>query len=278
MNSVQIEIRKKSGERVLFDPDKLRYSLERSGANAGDIETILAQMGDKVFDGISTHKLYQMAYAILRKISNHAAGRYRLKKAILQLGPTGYPFERFVAELLKCQGYKVDVGKVVTGNCIQHEVDVVATKENSKHMIECKFHSDTSRKSDVKVALYIHSRFLDVKKQWKESDSEVIDAYKGWVVTNTRFTQDALQYGKCVGLKMLSWDYPLNGSLREMIDNSGLHPITAMQSLTVKEKQEILKANIVLCRNITNEVLTNIGIRVRRINRILKEANELTGQ
>ena len=243
-----------------------------------DIESILKQVGEKIFDGISTHKLYQMAYAILRKTSNRAAGRYRIKKAILQLGPTGYPFERFVGELLKHQGYKVGVGQIVQGNCIQHEVDVVASKDGEKHMIECKFHSDTSRKSDVKVALYIHSRFLDVKKQWEKPQEGGIMNYQGWVVTNTRFTKDALQYGKCAGLNMLSWDYPPQRSLRDMIDNSGLHPITALQSITMKEKQEILKTGVVLCRNLTKEVLLIIGIKGRKINGILKEARDLSGQ
>ncbi|NOX46148.1 MAG: ATPase [Chlorobi bacterium] len=273
---MQIEIRKKSGEKALFDPDKLRQSLERSGANPGDIETILKQVEEKIYDGISTHKLYQMAYAILRKISNYAAGRYRLKKAILQLGPTGYPFERFVGELLRHQGFEAEVGQIVQGNCVQHEVDVVAKKGDTKHMIECKFHSDTSRKSDVKVALYIHSRFLDVKKQWEKSPDENIKNYKGWVVTNTRFTEDAMQYGKCAGLNLLSWDYPQHRSLRQIVDEIGLHPITALQSLTVKEKQEILKTDVVLCRNITKEVLENAGIKGRRINAILKEARELS--
>ncbi len=273
---MQIEIKKKSGEKVFFDPDKLRQSLERSGASQPDIETILKQVEEKIYDGISTHKLYQMAYAILRKISNHAAGRYRLKKAILQLGPTGYPFERFVGELLRNQGFEAEVGQIVQGDCVQHEVDVVAKKGDTKHMVECKFHSDTSRKSDVKVALYIHSRFLDVKKQWEKSPDENIKNYKGWVVTNTRFTEDAMQYGKCAGLNLLSWDYPQHRSLRQIVDEIGLHPITSLQSLTVKDKQEILKTDVVLCRNITKEVLENAGIKGRRINAILKEARELS--
>ena len=274
---MQIEIKKKSGEKALFDPDKLRQSLRRAGASSADIEIILKLVEEKIFDGISTHKLYQMAYAILRKTSNRAAGRYRIKKAILQLGPTGYPFEHFIGELLKYQGYEVKVGVMVQGNCVQHEVDVVAQKGNTRHMIECKFHSDTSRKSDVKVALYIHSRFLDVKKQWEKSPEENIKNYKGWVVTNTRFTEDALQYGKCAGLNLLSWNYPPRRSLREIVDESGLHPITALQSITVKQKQEIMKNGIVLCRNITKEALLNIGVNSGKINGILKEASDLSG-
>lgn len=270
-----ITITKRSGEKVLFDTDKLRASFERSGAGTEYIEEIIAEVKHKITDGISTHKLYQLAYSLLRKKSNRAAGRYRLKKAIFDLGPTGYPFEKFVGELLRNQGYKVQVGVIVNGNCVQHEVDVLAEKDDRKYMVECKFHTDPRRKSDVKVALYIQSRFLDVEKEWDKDPQEINRIHQGWIVTNTRFTQDAVKFGTCVGLKMISWDFPANGSLRERIDRSGLHPVTALQNLTKKEKQEILNGDNVLCKNLTEEFLRSIDIPEKRINKIMTEAREL---
>jgi Holliday junction resolvase len=217
-----------------------------------------------------------MAYAILRKRSHQAAGKYRLKKAIFELGPTGFPFERFVGELLKNQGYQVEVGKIVQGHCVQHEVDVVAQKDNRKIMVECKFHRDASRKSDVKVSLYIHSRFLDVEKQWNKNTVLNQRYHQGWIVTNTRFTEDAMQYGKCCGLELISWDYPAGSSLRERIDHSGLHPLTALQTLKKREKQALLQLDIVLSRDITRDHLTQIGMKENMIRRVLKEAEALT--
>jgi hypothetical protein len=224
---------------------------------------------------MSTHKVYQMAYSILRKKSSEVAGKYRLKKAIFELGPTGYPFERFVGELLKYQGYQVQVGQIVKGHCVDHEVDVIAEKENKKFMIECKFHQAPGKKSDVKVSLYIQSRFLDIEKQWNKQPKENLRFHQGWIVTNTRFTDDAVRFGQCAGLKLISWDYPEQGSLKQRIDIAGLHPITALNSLTKKEKQEILNMDIVLCRNLSAESLKKIGFRERRIQNILKEAADL---
>jgi Holliday junction resolvase-like predicted endonuclease len=270
-----ITITKRSGEKVLFDTNKLRASFERSGAGTDYIEEVIAEVKQKMTEGISTQKLYQLAYSILRKKSNHAAGRYRLKKAIFDLGPTGYPFEKFVGELLKNQGYKVEVGVIINGNCVQHEIDVLAEKDNRKYMIECKFHTDPHRKSDVKVALYIHSRFLDVEKEWLKNPDGINQIHQGWIVTNTRFTEDAVKFGKCAGLNMISWDYPASGSLRQRIDQSGLHPITALQNLTKKEKQEILNGNIVLSRDLTEDFLLSLGIPKRRISKIMKEVMDL---
>jgi len=235
MDRETIFVTKGTGEKVPFDVQKLINSLDRAGASEEDIELIIKDLGNRLVDGISTRKVYQYAYSVLRKKSNKAAGKYRLKKAIFELGPTGYPFERFVGELLKNQGYLVEVGKIVKGHCVQHEVDVLAEKEDRKYMIECKFHSDASKKSDVKVSLYIHSRFLDIEKQWNKNPQENQRIHQGWIVTNTRFTEDAVQFGKCAGLNMISWDYPHSGNLRERIDLSGLHPVTALHSITKKE-------------------------------------------
>jgi len=276
MQSNNFNITKKSGEVIKFDTEKLKKSFERSGASQQDIEDVIEKLSVKVYDGISTRKLFQLAYSLLKKKSTEVAGRYRLKNAIMELGPTGFPFEKYVAELLKYQGYEVEVGTIVNGQCITHEVDVIAQKENEKIMVECKFHGNTHTKSDVKVALYIHSRYIDVLNAWKQTDSKSIQKYQGWVVTNTRFTEDAVQYSKCAGLHLVSWDYPSQGSLRERIDISGLHPITVLQSISKREKQLILEKGIVLCRLLTEEDLKTIHITGNRARKVLQEAYNLT--
>ena len=268
-------VTKRSGEKVPFDKEKLKRSLERTGAGLNDIQNIIRQVNNRLVDGMSTHKVYQLAYAILRKKSYQVAGKYRLKKAIFELGPSGYPFERFVGELLKFQGYQVQVGQIVKGHCVDHEIDVIAEKENKKFMIECKFHHDTGKKSDVKVSLYIHSRFLDVEKQWNKQPEENLKFHQGWIVTNTRFTDDAIRFGKCAGLQLISWDYPEQGSLKQRIDISGLHPITALNSITKTEKQMVLGKDLVLCRQLNPAILIEIGIKENRIQKIMKEVMEL---
>jgi Holliday junction resolvase-like predicted endonuclease len=275
MQNINFNITKKSGEVIRFDTEKLKRSFERSGANQTDIDYVISHLSENVYDGITTKKLFQMAYALLRKRSLEVGGRYRLKNAIMELGPSGFPFERFVAELLKYQGFETHVGEKVEGQCVSHEVDVIAQKEDQKIMIECKFHGKTHTKSDVKVALYIHSRYNDVLKSWKKTDPKTIYDYQGWIVTNTRFTQDAVDYANCVGLHLVSWDYPSQGSLRERIDISGLHPITVLHSLTKREKQLLLDKGIVLCRMLSVENIAAVGVSGNRSRKILKEAYSL---
>ncbi len=271
-----LKIIKNTGELVSFDPEKLKQSLLRSGASLLNAEYVTDKINKSIVNGMSSHKIYRQAYELLRKQSGRVASRYKLKKAIFEMGPTGYPFERLISELLKQNGYETDSGIIMNGNCIQHEVDVYARKNNKIIFAECKFHNDAKKKSDVKVSLYVKSRFEDLKAK-KEKETGDNHIFEGWIVTNTRFTSDATNYGICSGLKLISWDYPKNGNLRQLIDSAGLHPITTMRSITKKEKPILLENDIVLCRQIIQHVdyLKKMEIGNKRIDRIIKEANQI---
>ncbi|HEU5292478.1 MAG TPA: PD-(D/E)XK nuclease superfamily protein [Cyclobacteriaceae bacterium] len=271
------EITKANGEKSTFIPEKLYGSLTRSGANTTQAREIVEAITKELSPGISTKKIYKRAFRLLKERSRIIAARYNLKNAIMMLGPSGYPFERFVGELMKHQGYKVEVAKIVTGKCINHEVDVIAEKDNNHLMIECKYHNQPGTVSDVKIPLYIQSRFLDVTEQWRRLPGHERKLHQGWVITNTRFTADAIQYGKCVGLNLVGWDYPAKGSVKNVIDSLGLYPITTVTSLTLAEKKALLELNLVLCHDLqeNESVLTQIGIKAPRIKTILMECAKL---
>ncbi|MBN2638702.1 MAG: restriction endonuclease [Bacteroidales bacterium] len=279
MDDGLVYVKKRNGDRVLFDEQKLIHALKSSGAQPLEIDAALLQVKSILYDGISTHKIYQTAYRSLRKRSHHSAGRYRLKKAMMELGPSGYPFEKFVGKIFEGNGYRTQVGIIVQGACVQHEVDVVARNNSEQIMVECKYHSDVSIKSDVKVALYIHSRFLDVSQAWKEQSELSHLNFKGMIVTNTRFSDDAMQYAKCVGLELISWDYPRGNSLKDRIDRLGFHPVTSLSRLSKSEKQSLLEAGIVLCRDLPKhrDVMKKLGFNQQKIDRVLGETAALTG-
>ena len=278
MKEYNINIVKSSGEKVKFSLKKLHTSLERSGADKQTIDQIITKVSDELYNGISTKEIYNRAFALLKKKKSHLASRYKLKKAIYELGPTGFPFERFVNAILKYSGYNTEVGKVIQGHCISHEIDVIAHKNNETTIVECKFHNQQGLYCNVKIPLYIQSRYLDVKAYWnsKKAIYKTILA-NGWVVTNTRFTKDAIQYGNCCGLYLLSWDYPKNDALKDRIDRLGLYPITVSTLLTNREKQFLLSRDIVLCRDLIDDTfyLDHLGISDIRKDKILNEIKQL---
>ena len=271
------KVKKASGELVEFDVTKLRHSLEKSGASETIITKILQEISDLLYEGITTKEIYSKAFSILRKSPAPIAARYKLKKAIYELGPSGFPFEKYVAEILKYEGFTTKVGVIVKGHCVNHEVDVVAEKGEKHFMVECKFHSDPGRNCDVKIPLYIQSRFLDVEAAWEKLKGHAAKYHQGWIVTNTRFTSDAIQYGKCSGLMLIGWDHPNRGSLKERINHSGLHPLTSLTTLSSAEKTRLLEKGFVLCMDLCKQpdLLKKAGIGPLRHQKILNEAQAL---
>jgi len=277
MKTQNVDIIKSSGERVKFSIDKLRASLHKSGADKETIDQIIDKVRDELYQGISTKEIYNRAFALLKKKKSYFASKYKLKKAIYELGPTGFPFERFISELLEYSGYKTDVGKILQGKCVKHEIDVIAHKDNKTSLIECKFHNEQGLNCNVKISLYINSRYKDVKTHWDANPKKDTTLTEGWVVTNTRFTEDAIQYGRCCGLYLLSWDYPNNDGLRDRIDRLSLYPITVSTLLTNREKQFLLSRDIVLCRQLKHDkfYLDHLGVSEVRKKKILDEITQL---
>lgn len=272
-----IHIIKSSGKNTNFSFDKLRRSLKRTGAKHDLVEQILAIVKDELYEGISTKEIYNRAYALLEKNHSYLASRYKLKKAIYELGPTGFPFERFIAAILKYSGYSVQVGKMVQGTCVWHEIDVVAKKNGETTLVECKFHSDEGQNCNVKIPLYIQARYQDLKSNWKAIAKDASTLKPAWVVTNTRFTKDAITYGNCIGLYLLSWDYPSKNGLKDRIDRLGLYPITVSTLLTDREKQFLLNRDVVLCRDLLDDdfYLDHLGVSNTRKQKILEDIKQL---
>ena len=277
MKATSIDIIKSSGDYVKFSLDKLHNSLKRTGADDAIVESIINTVVGELYQGISTKEIYNRAFALLKKKKSYLASKYKLKKAIYELGPTGFPFERFVGAVLKYSGYNIEIDKILQGKCVTHEIDVIATKNNETHVIECKFHGEQGLNCNVKIPLYINSRYLDVKANWESKLKKSTILSPGWVVTNTRFTEDALVYGNCAGLYLLSWDYPKNNGLKDRIDRLRLYPITVSTLLSNREKQFLLSRDVVLCRELIGDVfyLDHLGISDNRKQKILKEITQL---
>ena len=246
------EVRKSSGETQPFDEEKLRRSLRRSGADELLIDQVLTELSAHLQDGMSTKSIFKHAYKLLKRLHRPTAGRYTLKKAIFDFGNTGFPFEVYISEMLQSRGFETDIRQLLPGACIRHEMDVVAKNDQLLVWVECKYHPLAGSVSNVKIPLYVHSRFRDLQQQ-RDAHPDPSDhrEVQGWIITNTRFSDDALQYGRCAGMHLIGWNYPAGGSLREMVDEAGLHPLTCLTTLTRREKDMLLEQNIVLARTLS---------------------------
>lgn len=276
MNSTPL-IKKASGEQEPFSPEKLEASLQRAGASNAAVESIVKDIQQWMKDGVTTQKIYSRAFSLLRKRRGGLAARYKLKKAIMELGPSGYPFEHFIGQVMKQQGFEVEVGQVVQGHCVQHEVDVVATNGQKQYLVECKFYNSQGKFASVQVPLYIRSRVDDIVKKRQGMPEYQHFSFQGWIVTNTRFTSDALDYGTCSGLNLLSWDYPRNNSLKDLIERGNIFPVTTLTRLTKKQKAHLAREGIVLCRQILEnpKVLDPLSLTKNKREKLQEELEAL---
>lgn len=255
-----------------FSEEKVINSIKRAGIPEDLQMQVLEHVKEKLYENIPTSEIYKHIIEFLRASSKpYSQAKYSLKQAIMELGPTGYPFENFVAEILKAEGYKTSVRQFLNGNCITHEIDVIALKNDKKIMVECKFHNNPGARSDIHVSLYTKARFDDVK--------EKNNLTQAWLVTNTKITVDGISYGICNDMKIIGWSYPEKGSLRELIEKLRLHPITALTSLSKYQKEQFLSQNIVLVKTLCENpsLLETLGIPAEKRKEVEDESNFICG-
>jgi Holliday junction resolvase-like predicted endonuclease len=261
-----INVTKASGEITPFNEKRLRSSINRAGIPDQITENVVIHIKSKLYEKIPTSEIYRHITEFLGKSPKpYTRTRYSLKQSIMDLGPTGYPFEDYVSEILKVDGYTTSTRQTLEGKCITHEIDVIAEKNNEKSMIECKFHNAAGIRSQVQISLYIKARFDDIKE--KNNLKNV------WLATNTKLTQDALSYALCSNMKVISWDYPEKGSLRDLIEKYKLFPITTLSSISQGQKQKLTENHIVLARDICKNpsILDILGLPKHKAHSIVSE-------
>jgi hypothetical protein len=272
-----MKVTKYSGEVVTFDKDKLKKSLLKSGASESSVNEVLLAVEKVVYDGIPTKKIYKLAFQLLKKISNVHAAKYNLRSAIIALGPAGFYFEKFMAKIFEFEGFQTLTNQTLNGKCVTHEVDIILKKDKKITMVECKFHSSHQVKTNVKVPMYILSRYNDLNTQEYTFFNQKDRMSNCWIVTNNRFTEDAIQFAKCSNLELLSWNYPYENSLKNKVDSYHIYPVTALTTLTALEKDKLLIQNIITAKDLieNDDWLNKIGLSQKRIVNVLKEANQL---
>jgi hypothetical protein len=273
------EVIKASGRSEEFNIQKLIDSLIRSGASEDVARDIARKVESQIKPSMHTKHIYRIAKRMLRRYSKTVDMRYSIKRAIYMLGPAGYQFEKYFAGILRAYGYSAETNRFLKGYCVTHEVDIFAVRDNIGGVIECKYHSNGGTPTDVKTALYVYSRFMDIKKAYELNHENKVSIDKGWLVTNTRCTSDAIKYAGCVGLKIVSWKYPDENSLERMIENKRLYPVTILSSIKKTSLDILFKHDIFLVRDIADMderiFIKQSGLDTDTAKTLKREADEL---
>jgi hypothetical protein len=262
------------GEREPFSFEKTYRSARNVGASKEIAIAIAKEIEKEVFDGISTSQIFDRVFELLLKKSPQSAIKFNLKRAMEKLGPTGYPFEKFIGKIFEAEGFEVKTNQIIPGFCTDYEIDFLAKKENLILIGECKFHHVPGGRIDLRDALANYARFLDIEKgRFLDSNMN----YKSILVTNTKFTEKAIKYSNCVGVELLGWKYPKEKSLERLIEKNQLYPITILSSIDSQLAKILISERIVLVKDILEKDFEKLA-KERKIlqkERILKEAEIL---
>jgi ATP cone domain/Restriction endonuclease len=267
-------ITKADGSTEYFKIEKLRRSLRRAGANPDEVNSIVAQISKELYEGMKTEEIYRRAFALLRGSQLPAAARYSLRRALFGLGPSGFPFERFLARLFATEGYTTETGIILEGKCAPHEIDVAAYKADHSFVAEAKFHARPGIKTDLQVAMYSYARLLDLK-DIRICTEAICGIKEFWLITNTKFTSTAEHYAECSGITLLSWDYPKHNNLHDRIQRAKIYPITVLQSLNASQVASLINRDIIVCKDIINNpgILRHLHLSEKKIEQVLAEAD-----
>ena len=247
-----ISIINSKGERELFSFQKVYRSALRAGAGKGLAREIAEIIEKEVFSGMRTSDIYKKARRLLARKNSKSALRFSLKQAIRKLGPTGFPFEKYVAEMFREMGFGVKLNQSLSGKCVKgYEIDFLAEKDNTIYIGECKYRNLQSNRIHTNTALSNQARFQDILngalfRQGKYRNYNK----KTMIVTNTKFTSRAKKYAQCVDTKLLGWKEPKNNSLENIIEKQKFYPITILPSLKSRVKEAFASRKMMLARDV----------------------------
>jgi hypothetical protein len=278
MNNHLIVI-KASGLEENYNEQKIKTSLSRSGIGIKNQQRIIETLTPKLYNRISTQEIENIVSDLIAEFCPTRLNRYRLKEAMMALGPTGFPFEQFVSQLLQAHGYQTETDKVMSGKCVSHEIDVLAKRGNQVSFVECKYHNQHGSRSDVKTTLYVKARTDDLKNKILLDHSSLVSdqVYSAWIFTNTKFSVDAIAYALCENIRLTGWNYPEKQNLQEMIEQKKIYPITVLTSLTFEQKRKLIEQKVIslVDLKISKNLLNSFSLDQNNQEKIFTEIEHL---
>ena len=275
-----MKITKASGQQETYSKEKFCNSLKHTGVPGALVQRICTTVEKEITPGMTTEEISQRTEKYLAKENPALAAKYSLKRGIMELGPAGFLFEQYVAAILKEYGYSVKTNQMMKGECVSHEIDVLAFTKDTHYIVEAKYHNRRGIKSDVKTAMYSFARLLDIEKHQKKKERKPAK-HLAWLITNTKFTTSAITYGKCKDIKLTGWKHPKKESLENLIEAKSLYPVTVLPAINRFAKEQLAKQNIYFAKDLIHFKVQDFkklfGIHQNIAEKITQQAKALCG-
>lgn len=269
------------GEKELFSFEKVYSSARRVGASPTLAKEIAGVIKKEVFSGIKTSDIFKKVRRLLSRKIPKSSLRFSLKEGMRKLGPTGFPFEKYVGEIFKRLGFKVKINQYLPGFCIRsYEIDFLAQKDKLIHIGECKYRNLAGERVHSRDALVNFARFVDILNgSYFKSKKYRNFKIKTMMVTNTKLTSRATDYSRCMNVELLGWRTPKNKGLECIIEEQKLYPITILPSLKGRLRDILVSKKMMLVKDILKidpqKFAKQFKISMKSLGPLIKEAKIL---
>jgi hypothetical protein len=272
--SVSVFVTKADGTRQLFDREKVVKTCLRMGASRKIADDVAEKVEDRLYDGISTSKILQITFRLLRRYKPTIQHLLDLRKG-LSLMDSKPEFEKFVQVLLAHTGFEVTPNMLVKGRCVEHEVDAIAKKDGLTYFVEAKHHVSYHTPTGLDESRIARAILEDVTEGFELGKSDLkID--RAMIVTNTRYSEHARRYGKCRNILQIGWSSPPNFSLQNMIEEKNLYPLSCLRGLKSETKTKLVNSEIVLMKQLFEEKPSTLarrtGVQKETLQQIIEKA------
>ncbi|MGB9763330.1 MAG: hypothetical protein ACPLW7_05005 [Minisyncoccia bacterium] len=268
------------GNREPFSWRKVYQSALRVGAEKTLAKKIATKISHEVYNNIHTSEIFKKVEKYLYEENPEAGMRYSLKEAMRRLGPAGFLFEKYIASILNKLGFTIQLNQYISGKCVTHEIDILSKKDNQIILNECKFHTLSGGRVDLEVAMYTYARYLDIiNGDFLQQKGCRNCSLRSMIITNAKFTSEAIKYANCMKIDLLGWRYPENRGLEYVIDSNKFYPITILPSLTNDLLPILADNKIILIQDLLEVDLSYLAKKLKineaRLAKLKEEAEIL---
>ena len=265
-------VTKANGSKQLFDKEKAIRTCLKMGASSQVAFEVAEKVESRLYDGISTQMIHRMIIRFLRKYKPEVRNLFDLRKGISLMSPKP-EFELFVQMLLMNNGFEVSPNQILKGKCVEHEVDAIAKKDGVTFFVEAKHHFSYHALTGLDESRIARAILEDVT-DGAVTDRSGLEIDRAMIVTNTKYSDHAIQYGSCRNILQIGWSLPENIGLQSMIEEKRLYPLSCLRGLGGEIRLKLVDSGIVLIGQLLDENLHELAVKTGLQQGVLKDLVE----
>ena len=245
---LDVLVTKANGYKQPFDRNKVVQTCLRMGASPQVADKVAGMVERRLYTGISTREILQLTFRFMRKYKPTVKHLLDLRKGLSMMEPKP-EFETYIRTLLANSGYEVESNRILRGKCGEHEVDAIAKKDGVTYFVEVKHHYSYHTLTGLDESRIAQAILEDANDGYLLGMSTLkID--RAMIVTNTRYSDHAIQYGSCKNILQIGWSSPHTLGLRDMVQNSALYPLSCLRGIKYETRMRLVNSGIVLVKQL----------------------------